>query len=142
MRHIIPKFLEVEGIISPDAFSVRKDEKEISWRIRRGILSRDETLVDYTEHHSYILKKIKTRPGLAALRASELWREQVFPIYSPDPPIDKKGRNDPYFDLHYASSEPSPESKVALAAIASENLLLRPYQESLGKMASSARQSI
>jgi hypothetical protein len=142
IRHITPRFLEVDGIVSPDAFSLRNNEKEISWRIRREILNQDESLVQYAEYHSYILRKIKIRPGLVGLRTSTLWKEEVFPIHSPEPSVDKKGRNNPYSELHYASSEPSPESKVALAASASENWLLRPYEESLGKMASSSAKSV
>jgi hypothetical protein len=132
MRHIIPKFLAVDGIVSPDAFSLRKDEKEISWRIRRGILADDTALADYVEFHSFKRKKIKTKPGLVALRASDLWRAEVFPVHSPELPFDsKKERANPYAALHYSSSEPSPEGRVALAAIASENWLLRPYEENL-----------
>jgi hypothetical protein len=138
MRHIIPKFLVVDGIVSPEAFILRTDETTLSWRIRRHILLPDEALIPYVEHYSFVRKKkIKTTPGLIGLSAFDLWRQQVFPVHDPEPPFDNKNkRPNPYAILHYASTEPSPESRVALAAIATEKLLLQPCEESVSDVAS------
>jgi hypothetical protein len=135
MRHITPKFLEVDGIVSPDAFLLRINEKEISWRIRRGILAQDEALTSYADHYSFVRKKTKTRPGLVSLGALDLWRQGVFPFHCPEMAVDKNNRQNPYANLHYASAEPPPESRVALAAMASKSWLLRPHEENLGNIA-------
>jgi hypothetical protein len=139
LRHIIPKFLIVEGIVSPDAFILRKGEPTLSWRIRKHILLSDTALISYVEHYSFVRKKqqLKTIPGLIGLRAFDLWRQQVFPFHDPEPMFDEKSkRNNPYAMLHYASTEPSPESRVALAAIATEKLLLKPREENVSGTAS------
>lgn len=140
MRHIIPKFLVVEGIVLPDAFILRRGESTLSWRIRRHILLPAEALIPYVEHYSFVRKKIKTIPGLIGLRAFDLWSQQVFPFRDPEPLFDDKNKiNNPYAMLHYSSAEPSHESRVVLAAIATEKLLLQPREESVSDNASATR---
>lgn len=137
LRHVTPpNFLVVDGIVTSDAFALRRNESRLSWRIRRGILALDTELLPYAEYHTYTFQRKKANlritPGLAALRASLLWQQGVFPSHDPEEPYDKKReRINPYALYHYASAEPSPEHRVALATIATQNLLLRPTEEKL-----------
>lgn len=138
LRHISPKFLEVEGVVMGDAFGPRDDkDPALSWRVRRPPLDTEEGMDAYWRFHSFKLgnKKKGTEreclPAIALFSYRTLLRHGVCLWHDPSPRTDHKGRDDPYFDLHYASELIESQAvRIALANQVLENLI-RPKHDPL-----------
>lgn len=129
LRHAGPRFLCYGNIVTGDAFLLRKDEPNLSWRRRSGVLRDSSALSLYQAFHEYTFTADKGRgrkryrPGLLGLYWREVFGLGLRPRWRPEPRV-LAGRPNPYWKLHYETKgEPPVEVRVALAAIASDRIL-------------------
>jgi hypothetical protein len=120
-----------ENVITGDVFTLRRKEKNLSWRAYTGILRRKGEIEAYRAFHEYeykISKKIgraRYRPGLIWFRWFELVREGLRPERKPEEKR-RDGRDNPYWHLHYETSgEPPTAVRIRLAEIATNRVLAR-----------------